>query len=161
MIDQTNSQNIRIVNLEPMRVASIYAFGANPELEAWKKLTDWAQPGGRLENFPESCIFGFNNPEPSDENSEYGYEIWIKIGPEIKPEGDIRIVEFHGGPYAVSRCEVLGEPSKNIPAGWQNLAEWCNKNNHNFGYHAALERFITRMDEIDKLVLDLYCPIIE
>jgi hypothetical protein len=37
---------IRIVELEPMRVASVYGFGESPELQAWEKLIAWAGPKG-------------------------------------------------------------------------------------------------------------------
>ena len=144
-----------------MRVASVYAFGTNPEGEAWKKLVAWAKPKGLLNNIDEHPIFGFNNPNPVSEDSKYGYELWIKVTPEIEPEGETRIIEFLGGLYAVARCEALGEPYKNIPSTWQSLADWCKENNHKLGYHHALERFITSGDKPDNLVLDLYCPIIE
>jgi DNA gyrase inhibitor GyrI len=162
MSDQTQDQvvpEIKIANLEPMRVASFYAFGPTPEIEAWKKMADWAGPRGWLDS-EEHPVFGFNNPEPTEDGPEYGYEVWMKVGAEIRPAGDVRIGDFNGGPYAVARCNVAGDPSRNIPAGWQHLAEWCNANNRNFGYHPALERFITGMDDMDKLILELYCPII-
>lgn len=156
-----NSLDVQIIKLEPMRVASAYAFGTGPEEEAWEKLVAWAQPRGLLDNIDEHPIFGFNNPNPISESSKYGYEVWIKVPIEIEPEGEIRVIEFMGGPYAVARCEALGKPYENIPATWQSLVEWCQKNSHKLGYHQALERFIAGIDSPDNLVLDLYCPIIE
>ena len=155
-----NGPNVHVTKLEPMRVASVYAFGTNPEGEAWNKLVAWAEPKGLLNNIAEHPIFGFNNPNPLSESSRYGYELWIKVTPEIEPEGEIRIIEFMGGLYAVARCEALGEPYKNIPSAWQSLVDWCRENNHELGYHNALERFVTSGDRPDDLVLDLYCPII-
>ena len=33
--------DVRIVELEAMRVASVYAFGESPETDAWDKLVAW------------------------------------------------------------------------------------------------------------------------
>jgi DNA gyrase inhibitor GyrI len=153
--------NVQIINLEPMLAASVYAFGTNPEEKAWKKLAQWAEPKGFFDNINEHPIFGFNNPNPLSEGSKYGYELWMKVGPEIEPEEGVRIVEFNGGPYAVARCEALGEPEKNIPSAWQSLADWCKKIELRFGYHQPLEKFIAGSDDPQNLVLDLYCPIVD
>ena len=37
---------VRIVNLEPLRVASASGFGEQPELEAWDKILSWANSQG-------------------------------------------------------------------------------------------------------------------
>jgi hypothetical protein len=126
---------IDIVRLAPMRVASAYGFGVNPEAMAWEKLVEQASP-------------------------LYGYEFWMKVDVDIQPEGDIRIGEFLGGMYAVTRCEVQGDPEKTVPVGWHQLAEWCKENGHRLGSRHALERFHSRPDDLSGLVLDLYCPII-
>ena len=156
-----NSHDIQIVKLEPMRAASVYAFGLSPEGEAWNKLVEWAKPKGLLNSVNEHPIFGFNNPSPLSLNSRYGYELWIKVSSEIEPYGEVRIIEFRGGPYAVTRCEALGQPYKNIPAAWQYLVDWCKINNHHLGYHQYMEKFISAGDNPDNLILDLYCPIQE
>jgi DNA gyrase inhibitor GyrI len=142
-----------------MRVASAYGFGEHPEEQAWEQLSAWARPKGLLEDADSHPIFGFNNPYPTPDIPKYGYEFWIKVGPAVEPEGQIRIVEFFGGMYAVSRCEVLGHPEI-IPKGWQNLVQWCRENNRSFGKHHALEGFLGTPDDLENLVLNLYCPIL-
>lgn len=151
---------IEIRRLDPMRVASTHGFGANPEEVAWRKLVEWATPKGLLRDLTTHPIFGFNNPYPTPDNPRYGYEFWIKVGPETEPEGEVRIGEFLGGLYAVARCEANGHPEKNIPSGWQNLAEWCRNNNHPLGHHHALEKFLTSPADPSQLILELCCPII-
>ena len=148
-----------ILRLKPMRVASTYGYGANPEEQAWQKLVQWATPKGLLEDMAAHPIFGFNNPYPTPDNPRYGYEFWIKVSPDIEPEGDVRVGEFLGGIYAVTRCEAQGHPEKNIPSGWQALADWCRNNNHPLGYHHALEKFLTSPGDPSNLVMDLCCPI--
>ena len=51
---------VRIVRLEPMRVASFHGFGSSPEHLAIQKLADWAGPRGYLEDRKQHRIFGFN-----------------------------------------------------------------------------------------------------
>jgi hypothetical protein len=73
-----NNLNAQIVKLEPMRMASAYGFGENPEEQAWQKLAGWAKPRGFLDDKTAHPVFGFNNPNPKPENPKYGYEFWIK-----------------------------------------------------------------------------------
>jgi DNA gyrase inhibitor GyrI len=150
---------VHIVQLKPMRVASAYGFGESPEEQAWRALVTWAKPKGLLEDLNAHPVFGFNNPYPTPENPRYGYVFWVAVEPGIEPEGNVRIEEFFGGTYAVSRCEAQGHPETNIPLGWKNVVDWCKQNTHPLGRHHALERFITSPDNPGQLVLDLHCPI--
>jgi DNA gyrase inhibitor GyrI len=154
----TTPGRVEIVRLEAMRVASAYGYGENPEEIAWRKLAQWAKPKGFLDDITAHPIFGFNNPYPTPANSRHGYEFWIKVGADVEPEGEIRIGEFFGGMYAVSRCRVQGHP-ENIPAAWKSLGEWCSNSGHTLGTHHALERFLSSPENFSNLELDLCCPI--
>ncbi len=153
-------EKVEIVHLEPMRVASAYSFGVNPEERAWANLVRWAGPRSLLDDLLAHPIFGLNNPSPTPDNPRYGSEFWITVGQDVEPEGDIRIVEFFGGAYAVTRCEVKGHPEENIPETWQALAEWCREHEHPLRAHYALERFLSTPENLSKLVLELYCPVV-
>jgi DNA gyrase inhibitor GyrI len=120
-----------------MRVASARAFGPSPELDAWQKLEAWARPRGLFE--PDVArIYGFNNPSPSAGSPNYGYEFWITVGPEVEPEGEIRIVEFSGGLYAVAPLAVE-DPARDIPPAWQRLNAWVHANGYREAPHQWLE----------------------
>jgi DNA gyrase inhibitor GyrI len=149
---------VRLTNLEPMRVATAYGFGENPEEKAWQALVTWAGPRCLFDELEAHPIFGLNNPYPTPGSPKYGYEFWIKVEPEIEPEGCVRIEEFFGGPYAVMRCEVKAHPEK-IGESWQKLAQWCKENQHPHGRHPALERFLTNPGDLGNLVMDLYYPL--
>ncbi|NIV39197.1 MAG: hypothetical protein GWN58_60215, partial [Anaerolineae bacterium] len=41
-----SDQEVRIVQLEPMRVASAHGFGTNPEEQAWDKILAFAEAKG-------------------------------------------------------------------------------------------------------------------
>jgi DNA gyrase inhibitor GyrI len=155
--------DVRIVELEPMRVASVYGFGASPEEQAWGKLMNWSKPKGLLQNPEQHRIFGFNNPNPSAGSPNYGYEFWIAVGPEAEPEGEVRILDFSGGLYAVTRCELAGKgPGEIIPATWKQLVEWLGKSKYKHAKHQWLEEHFVALDKPEEIThLDLYAPIAE
>lgn len=149
---------VRLVTLEPMRVASVYGFGESPELQAWEKLRAWAEPKGLLDDREQHRIFGFNNPNPSPASPNYGYEFWIAVGPEVEPEGEVRIGEFLGGRYAVTQCKGV----ENITDTWRKLAKWLVDSKYGHASHQWLEEHLSPVDaSLDEMVLDLYAPIAE
>jgi DNA gyrase inhibitor GyrI len=142
-----------------MRVASVHGFGESPESQAWDKLIAWAGPKGLLDDVEKHRIFGFDNPNPSPGSPNYGYEFWIVVDPDVEPDGDVRIVGFRGGLYAVARCEGLG----NIGRVWQDLVGWREDSKYRGGSHQWLEEHIGPVEasqDPDALVLDLYLPIV-
>jgi DNA gyrase inhibitor GyrI len=154
----SSSVTPRIIRLDAMRYASAYGFGTNPEEAAWQNMSQWARPRGLLDDLVTHLLLGFNNPYPTAATPRYGYELWLKADSDVEPEGNIRIGEFFGGDYAVMRCEVKGHPEC-VPAAWQNLIAWCKENGKTIGTHYAFERFLSTPENLDTLVLDLYCPV--
>ena len=121
-----NKLDVRIVQLEPMRVASAYGFGASPEGIAHEKMQTFLKAKSLLDGYGTKYRhFGFNNPNPAPGSPNYGYEIWTEIGSDVQPEGDIRIVDFPGGLYAVTRFENL----ENIGRVWGNLHNGARRAN--------------------------------
>ncbi|MCB0114439.1 MAG: GyrI-like domain-containing protein [Caldilineaceae bacterium] len=155
-----NKLDVRIVTLEPVRVAAFHAFGPEPEHAAWQKLEAWAAPLGYLADTETHPIFGFNNPNPSPGSPNYGYEFWIVVGAEEESSAAAPVKEFGGGLYAVTRCEVGGAPGDTIPATWQELVAWREDSAYRIGNHQWLEKHIPLGDmAVDQFDLDLYMPI--
>ncbi len=156
-----NELAVRIVKLEPLRVASFHGFGPNPETLAGQKLTAWAGPRGCLAEPLRHRIFGFNNPNPSPGSPNYGYEFWLTVGPEVAPkgapEGGVRIQEFGGGLYAVIRCQGV----EKIGSTWGQLVRWLSDSKYGHAHHQWLEEHLNPMfpAPADELLLDLYAPI--
>jgi DNA gyrase inhibitor GyrI len=148
---------ISIIKLAPMRVASAWAFGNSPELEAWGKLMAFAKAKGLLKPESKSRIFGFNNPNPSEGSPNYGYEFWITVAEDVQPEGDIHILDFSGGLYAVAPFE---EPDSDyyitVPAAWQRLDAWVGGSQYQTGNYQWLEEA-----RLDGKLKALYYPIRE
>jgi DNA gyrase inhibitor GyrI len=153
---------VRIVHLDPMRVASATGYGESPEPLAWDKLAAWAGPKGLLGRLDQHRIFGFNNPNPSPGSPEYGYEFWITVGPDMGAEGDVEIKEVPGGVFAVTSCEPrIGE---DITATWQQLAQWLMNSEHQPAHEQWLEEHIWPSGgpfDFGTLRLDLFAPIAE
>jgi len=153
-----SGEEVRVVRLEAMRVASVYGFGKEPENEAWSKLEGWAGPRGLMDD-PQRRIFGFNNPNPSAGSPNYGYEFWITVDPETEAGGEARIKEFGGGLYAALCVEVKGDAYTAIPEAWKRLHRWCEQNGRRFGHHQWLEEHLSGQG--DSFTLDLLMPIAE
>jgi AraC family transcriptional regulator len=149
--------------LESIRVAAARGFGRSPEPIAWSKILSWAEPLGLLGG--EVRFLGFNNPSPSPDSLNYGYEQWITVGTDVEGEEDIEVKDFPGGLYAVTRCQGL----ENIVSTWKELGTWVENSSYKTGQHQWLEesltppRSVADMENLspDTFVLDLYCPISE
>ena len=153
---------VRIVDLEPLRVASFLGFGESPEELAWGKLLGWARPQGLLEDPEAHRLFGFNNPNPSPGSPNYGYEVWIELRNEdvaATDEGEIK--DFAGGLYAVTRCVVPKGKFEVIGETWKKLVTWREDSKFRCGAHQCLEKHVDFESPDTEFVLDLYLPIAE
>ena len=151
--------NVRIVKLEPQRVAMSYGFGSGPENIAWEKMLAFVKAKNLDKDGQAHRYFGFNNPNPAPGSPNYGYEQWITVDPAVEAEGDIEIKSFGGGLYAVTRTKLSV-----ITDTWMQLAGWREKSPYRFGSHQWLEEAIS--DPVAKPIdgdweFDLYLPINE
>jgi len=153
---------VHLVKLEPMRVASVRVVSRTPEQDAWEKLRVWAGPLRLLDNLESHPVFGFNNPSPSLGRLKYGYEFWIKIGPDMTATADIEVKDFPGGLYAVTSCKLLGDPSgRDIPRTWRKLMKWVKSNKYRWRRTHELERLQNPLSPVRDWVLDLCLPVEE
>ncbi len=149
---------VRMVKLEPMRVATALGFGESPEMEAWQKILTWAEKSGQLEGPYMPRFFGFNNPNPTTASPNYGYEQWMTVGPDVVGgSADVEIKEFTGGLYAVARFKGLDH----IGRMWQELVKWVEENDYEWGPEPCLEELLTPPDvPIEEYIFDLYMPVL-
>ncbi|MFC2083555.1 GyrI-like domain-containing protein [Bacteroidota bacterium] len=161
---------IKIVQLLPMRVVSFYQKNSEtPEIDAWSKLKNWADPLGLLENPTKHQVYGFNNPIPLKETKLRGYEFWITIPDDFKVGDEVITKNFIGGLYAVVRIKDV----RNIGDVCIKLYQWI-QNNENFqlGYppdydfenSPSLElehHIVPHVTEEKDILIDYYLPIIE
>ena len=149
---------VRLVDLQPMHVVSATGYGQYPETEAWDLILDFTNeqridPWDRTHRF-----FGFNNPDPSPETPEYGYEQWMSVGPDVEPFGEVEIKDFKGGLFAVLRCNGLATISED----WGRLAAWVEASPYEADSNQCLEELLTSpVLPHGEWVFDLYVAITE
>ena len=130
-------EDVRIVTLEPLRVAAALGFGPEPETEAWDKLMTWARATNHLDGTQR--YFGFNNPNPMPGSPNYGYEQWMTVGPDAEPLADVEIKAFEGGLYGVLRCDGLAT----IEEDWGRLASWVESSAYRLDQRPCLEELLS------------------
>lgn len=160
-----DAKEVRIVHLDPMRVASAYGFGSSPENTSSEKLYAWMQQTGLDKDLKQHRFFGFNNPSPTPGSPNYGYEQWITVSPGSEAHGEISVKDVPEGLYAVSRCAL-----RDIGQAWQALVAWCEDSPYHMGESQCLEECLTPevlffgppsgTEFEDAAVFDLYLPII-
>jgi DNA gyrase inhibitor GyrI/DNA-binding HxlR family transcriptional regulator len=156
---------VEIVKLEPMRVASVRATSTTPERDAWERMRSWAEPRGLLEDIGKHPVFGFNSPNPSPGQKEYGYEFWIRVEPDTQPSGNVELKKFQGGLYAVTTCKLKEEleseffKKEGYLKSWKNIVDWVKSSRYKFGKHQCLEKAHEPVASEEELILDLYCPV--
>lgn len=155
-----NPIEVKISQLEPMSVASFPAYGPAPEDEAWERLVSWAKPRGLLDDPEKHRIFGFDTTGPSPVTENRGYELWIEIQPGDLHPGEVKIINFSGGKYAVYRIPKVGDPWETIPSSWQALVLWQEDSHYKMGLQQCLERKIGPADTpLADCAMDLYLSI--
>ncbi|MHA2224510.1 MAG: effector binding domain-containing protein [Candidatus Hodarchaeales archaeon] len=152
---------VKIIQLAPMKIVSFKAMSKTPEEDVWNDVKKWAEPLKLLDSPEKWPVYGFNDPDPSSDQEEYGYELWVKITPEIELDADLSTQEYSGGLYAVTTTRLFPIEDGIIPA-WEKLAEWVKKSKeYGFDSHQMLEKHLNPKAEPENLILELYCPIQE
>ena len=152
--------DVRVVRLEPMRVACVNGYGDGPESIAFNKMRAYVKAAGLDTDGKQHRFFGYNNPNPSAGSPNYGYDVWVTVDPDAQPEEGVRMIDFPGGLYAVTSIRpVTGEE---IPGAWQKLALWRENSRYRGSKHQWLEEHIGDIEKsFPDLTLDLYLPMAE
>ena len=101
-----------------------------------------SEDGGRIETSLVNIRFG----------------AWLPVDETVQPEGDLRIVNFCGGLYAITRFKGL----ENIGKVRGELVKWREGSKYKHGNHQCLEHLLEGPDKPpEAFVFDLYLPIAE
>ena len=151
-------REVRIVDLPPMRVASALGFGTDPEDQAFSILVPFAKRIGLEPGSPGYRTFGFDNPGPSLGSPNYGYEVWLPVGPDVEAEDPITIKDVPQSKYAVTRVTGVS----NIGRGWGDLVAWFEDSPYTRPPDCGmcLEEVLNPTEtDPEKLIFDLYLSI--
>ena len=166
-----------IKELEPMKVACFTYFGDDPETHAFDGLKQWAKEHDVAFHDPEYRVFGYNNPDPSNVDSDetYGYEVCMTIPEELfelledVPENfkkgtydGVKRRVLSGGKFAVTsvRWEHHDECGGEIVNAWKRFSAWLHESKYIWGGNQYLEEHLG-FDEEDNHIggIDLYISI--
>lgn len=148
---------IRLVELEPMRVACAHGFSKSPEGQAWEELTDWCRSAGIDPWDGSHRFFGHNDPAPDRHGAPYGYRQCITISDDFEVgDGPVTAGRLGGGRWATVRCHGLDT----IADGWRRLASWTHDQGLRHRHTDGLEELLSADPETpDEYLFDLYLPI--
>jgi len=154
--------NVRIVRLPAMTVAAYCAVSATPEFDC-AKVFDPFVLGNGLHKKSGFRSFGFNNPDPSENNPTYGYETWVTIPENFNVISPFMKKHFDGGLFA-SISATLNE----IGERWTQLYKWCESSDK-YDFDSSIqwleelsmdyEEFISEQTSDGDKQLDLLMPI--
>ena len=114
--------NVRYVMLPETTVAAFHYIGPDPEEHANNMAAAFIQASRLFDVKPDARMFGFNHPNPSENQAHYGYEIWITIpGDMVVPAPGVKMT-MPGGLYA---AHTIDFPNFHE---WQWLLEWAENN---------------------------------
>ena len=116
---------VRLERLETMRAVYTHAFSDTPEEDAGRRIIEWAKSKGLMEKSAGARLFG-RNTYPTDKPEPHGYEFYLTVDSDIKPEGDIETREIPGGLYAVLRFKNLYK----IREAWEKLWKWIEESEY-------------------------------
>ena len=117
-VDDVKSKydDVRILQLPPMRTAAFSCVGASPEEAAMEAVLAWMEKSGLLGTMR---LFGYNTePYPSADSPEYGFGFCACIPESIEIPAPLTEKRLPGGTYAVV-SEYQGDPS----FGWKRVGE--------------------------------------
>jgi AraC family transcriptional regulator len=152
--------NVKIIRLPALRVACVNGYGEGPEGIAFEKMSAYVKAKGLAADGQAHRFFGFNNPNPSASSPLYGYDVWVTVDAATQSEGEVKVLEFPGGLYAVlSIRPVTGEE---IHSAWLQFFAWREKSKYRPASHQWLEEHIGDINlSFPDITLDLYMPIAE
>ena len=97
-------QDVRIIYLPPMTIASSHYIGSEPEGHSGTALDNFVKASGLLNIKPDVRHFGFNiytsDKIPASGESSGGYAMWVSIPDNMEVPSPLQKIQFHGGLYA-------------------------------------------------------------
>lgn len=150
----------RIERLPSMTVASVRAMGSDPVADAWGVLRAWADETGLPVDLQRHPVYGFENPPPSAEGAEYGYEMWMRVDPDtpVAENAAVTLKRAPGGRYIVTRCRIDEDPRGTVEEVWRDLHLWVRESGtFQWKRTQGLQRFLSPPDEAAEV--DLYLPV--
>ncbi len=124
--------NVRIVRIPAITVATYRAESETPEKDCSDVMYKFILEN-ELHKKSGFRQFGFNNPNPSENNPVYGYEMWVTIPEGFEVLEPLVKKQFDGGLFA-SISAKLSE----IGERWMQLYNWA-KNSDKYDVDSSIQ----------------------
>jgi len=136
-------ENVRVVYVPPMTVASVYFSGENSEEKAWQAITEFATKKNLLKAKPDLRVFKI--PYLNATGNSFGDEAWVSIPDALEVPKGFTKKRFLGGQYA---AHVMGDDNGfEIALGMQ---DWINESDkYQYDYNGNLSRCDPPLSDID------------
>jgi len=94
--------NIRVENVEPMRVAFMRHVGPYTEVgQTWQRFCQWVGMHGLFG--PNTKMLGISHDDPDVTPSDkLRYDACVVVGEQVQPEGEVGVQQIPGGEYVVA-----------------------------------------------------------
>jgi DNA gyrase inhibitor GyrI len=151
---------IRIVTLEPMRVARYCVVSSSPEQESRAFIERWAAQQGVADPARRRSFGSDVRVSPEQQAAGMrGYERMIPVTEAAQPSEGVSVGPFTGGRYAALHLARPFDDPATISEGWDELIEWVRRHRKytNDGWD-GLEEYL---EGPDGPVLELLLPIQE
>ena len=135
-------ENVRVVYMPPMTVASIFFDGENSEEKAWQAMTDFVKQSNLIEAKPDLRVFKI--PYLNATGNNFGDEVWVSIPDALDVPSTFVKKRFLGGQYA---AHVMDNNGFEVALG---LQDWINESEkYQYDYNGNLARVDPPMNELD------------
>jgi len=135
-------ENVRVVYVPPMTVASTFYTGENSEEKAWQAMTNFIMQSNLIEVKPDLRVFKIAHANATGHS--FGDEVWVSVPSTFDIPPPFEKKKFLGGQYA---AHVLDNNGFEVALG---LQDWINESEkYQYDYDGNLLRCIPPMHEID------------
>jgi len=135
-------ENVRVVYVPPMTVASVYETGENAEEKAWKSAVDFVVANNLVQAKPDLRVFKIAHQNAT--GNSFGDEVWVSVPDNITIPHGFTKKRFLGGQYA---AHVLDDNGFEVALG---LQDWINESDKfQYDFDGNLSRCEPPMSELD------------
>lgn len=131
-LSKLTDQDIRIVYLPPVTVASALGMGEEAEHESDVMMRTYINDLDLFEIYPSVKFYGFNHPRfgQNGEFIQHQYELWATIPNDLEVTKPLIKKHFDGGLYAAYTSKPVSFDE------WKTFGEWLS-NNEDFEYDGS------------------------
>jgi len=135
-------ENVRVVYLPPMTVASVCVTEENSEEKAWQAMVGFILENNLIEVKPDLRVFKIVHQNAT--GSRFGDEVWVSIPETMVIPSNFVKKQFLGGQYA---AHVLDSNGFEVALG---LQDWINESDkYQYDFDGNLLRCDPPMNELD------------